>query len=102
MNLSGPALPSRLVIEKPYFLAIVADVETPSLEANPSSPLMLVGPGTATRTGRSTSRQPAEHPVGIELDLGQHRAGYLESRQRRRLGLERRPEHLGRDLRMVG
>src|SRR5580704_3992922 len=57
MNLSGPALPSRLVIEKPYFLAIVAEVDTPSLEANPSSPLMLVGPGTPTRTGSSTPRR---------------------------------------------
>ena len=106
MNLSGPALPSRLVIEKPYFLAIVAEVETPSLEANPSRPLMLVGPGHADADREldpapADLGQPAQHPVHVELDLGEHRARDLQLRQRGRLALERRPEHVGRDVRVA-
>ncbi len=63
MKFSGPALPSRLVTDRPYFFAIVVEVEMPSREAKPSSSLTLAGPGTPTRIGRSTpaSRTSAIH-----------------------------------------
>lgn len=56
MNLSGPAVPIRLVIENPYFFAIPVLVPTPRRPAMVSSRLTPAGPGTPIRTGRSMPR----------------------------------------------
>src|SRR5690606_9526270 len=55
-NFPGPAVPMRLVSEKPYLRTIMAFAPMPNREAKARSRLMPAGPGVPTRTSERMPR----------------------------------------------